>query len=121
MGGTLRDLPGGVKPGGLWQSPWFAQAIEQMPQGQDGMGKEHAWPAIAHHRVDALPLLRRVTVDQAVAAGGLGHLEGAVVQPLAGIGQKCCAVRAEVRRLVMIAAVTANHRLHGAGFAEQAG
>lgn len=121
VSGTLRDLPGGVKPGGLWPSPRFAQAIEQMPQGQDGVRKEHARSGITHHRLDALALLGRVTVDQAVTAGRFALLKGTTVQPFAGIGQQFAAVRTEVRRLMMIATVAVDHRLHGAGFTPQAG
>ena len=76
---TLRDLAGGVKR--WWFNPWdaAAQAIDQMQDGQDGMGEEHARPGVAHYCSYSLPFFRRIAVDRAFAAGGFVFLKGTVV------------------------------------------
>jgi len=94
----------------------FAQAVDQVGDGQQRVGQEHARPGISHHFLDFSPLPRGVTVARAVAAGGFVLLERAMSQTSVGIGQECLAIIAKaVPALVTIAAEAADHEGHGPG------
>ena len=80
---------GSSTPGGR-----FAQAVDQVPEGQDWVRKEHAWSGIPHHSLDLLTFPRGITVDRTFAAGCFLFLERAMAQPLAGIGQQLAALLA---------------------------
>jgi len=64
----------------------FAQAVDQVQEGQNWVEKEHAWSGIPHHCLDLIAFSWGVTVDRALTAGRFLFLERAVAQPLAGIG-----------------------------------
>ena len=104
--------------GGSIPGARLAQAIEDMQQGQDRVGEEHAGSGIAHNRPNAIALSGSVTMDRAFSAGGFTLLERAMVETLAGIGEQFAALlTGNGGGMVMIAAVTVDHCLNGAGLA----
>lgn len=88
-----------------------------MAERQPGMMPYHTGAGIAHHFTDFLPHHGLVTVDGAVAAGGLVFLERAFGKPQARIVGKLPAFGAETLSGAMqIATVKGDHGSHGLMF-----
>lgn len=94
-----------------------AQAVDQVEEGEDGVGKEHARPGVAHHRPDLITFAGRIAVNRACGAGGFVLLERAMVQPFSGIGKKFAAFLARNGlAVVVISTESMDHGCNGPGF-----
>jgi len=99
----------------------LAETVDQVQDGQDRVGKEHARAGIAHHRPDLIPFSSRIAVDRAFTAGGFVFLERTMVQPFSGVGEEFSALLAWCCLTAMvIPAEAVDHSLHGPGFTLQA-
>ena len=90
--------------------------MHQMPDGHDGMMKDHARSGIAHHVFDALAHLGFVAVHRAVLAGGFVITEGAFFQAVICVFPELGTFLTERIGGVILAAVQADHRLHSISF-----
>ena len=96
----------------------FAQAIDQVQDGQERMGEEHAWPGVTHDLLDPCSPGRRIAVHGASAAGGFMFLKRAGPQSFVRVVEQIDAVRAQrLSVLVVVGTVSPDHVLHGLGFA----
>ena len=95
----------------------FAQAIEQVGEGQNRVGQQHPWSSVAHHFPDFFAVCRCVTVYWAFATGSFALLERAMVQTSVGVGKEFLALMAEhALGLVSILAEMSNHYFDGSYF-----
>ena len=95
----------------------IAQAVDQVVEGENGVGKEHTRSGVAHHRSDLIALAGRIAVNRACAAGGLVLLERATAQPFLGIGKEFAALLARDGLTAMVISTEAlDHGCNGPGF-----
>jgi len=64
----------------------FAEAIEPMPQAQNGMPPEHARSGVTHDDFDLLAPVTLIAMHRAIRAGRLFGAEPATVQT------QCCVI-----------------------------
>jgi len=99
-----------------------AKAIEPVLQAQERMLPEHARTGITHDDSGLLTALALIAVHGTVGAGWLGLAEAAALEPQVGVVQKLLAFGTQpARRLMMVAAVNADHRRHGFPLPRQPG
>jgi hypothetical protein len=95
--------------------------IQQMEQGQHRVSPEHARAGPAHDPADLVAPGRGVAVDRAVETGRLAFPVGAAVEAPGGVLGECVAVGTQSPATMVGPAEEADHRLHGAALAGQAG